>query len=333
MIEIGISDACLSRLRVAWNPLAEIFASAALLARYRQNLQFPYRSWMMHAGRATAEGDGVAMLAWAGRWPLGCLPWFLLSEMDDNPPRELDDLLVGLGKASPERVRSRLLADYPAGVPEAFAEFAATPAAALAELVDMAKDYASAVLRPYWPVICDTAEGEILRCGQAFTTRGVDGLLADLPARIRWTRPALALNAAAAPDRPLVSPQQLRLIPLVFLRDQVLMYQFGETLCVAYQSSGAANLALPGRQVAPPDDGLTMLLGRSRATLLLSLQRPSTTTALAARLELAASTVSEHLATLRSAEIVERRRRGNRVYYALTDRGKDLLALFGEAGS
>jgi DNA-binding transcriptional ArsR family regulator len=46
---------------------------------------------------------------------------------------------------------------------------------------------------------------------------------------------------------------------------------------------------------------------------------------------MAASTVSHHLAVLREAELVRRRRLGNRVFYELNDTGRALMALL--AGS
>jgi DNA-binding transcriptional ArsR family regulator len=47
---------------------------------------------------------------------------------------------------------------------------------------------------------------------------------------------------------------------------------------------------------------------------------------------MAASTVSHHLAVLREAELVLRRRLGHRVFYELNDTGRALLALLGASG-
>jgi DNA-binding transcriptional ArsR family regulator len=44
---------------------------------------------------------------------------------------------------------------------------------------------------------------------------------------------------------------------------------------------------------------------------------------------MAASTVSHHLAVLRGAELVLRRRLGHRVFYELNDTGRALMALLG----
>src|SRR5512145_1015160 len=59
----------------------------------------------------------------------------------------------------------------------------------------------------------------------------------------------------------------------------------------------------------PPPDTLARLLGRSRAALLVDLVAPATTTALARRHRLGASTVSEHLHALRDGGLVSSSRR------------------------
>ena len=75
----------------------------------------------------------------------------------------------------------------------------------------------------------------------------------------------------------------------------------------------------------PPPRALAALLGRTRALLLTSLDEPTSTTALAARLGLSASGVSRHLIALRDAGLVSTTRHGHDVRYARTRLGGDLL--------
>lgn len=68
-------------------------------------------------------------------------------------------------------------------------------------------------------------------------------------------------------------------------------------------------------------DALVRLLGRGRATVLAALTDPTTTTALARRPDLAPSSVSVHLTTLRDAGLLVARRYGHQVLYERTPLG------------
>lgn len=77
-----------------------------------------------------------------------------------------------------------------------------------------------------------------------------------------------------------------------------------------------------------PETGpaLARLLGANRAAVLAALDAPSTTTALAHRLGLAPSSVSEHLSVLRDAGLLVSRRHGHQVRYERTPLGITLAA-------
>jgi DNA-binding transcriptional ArsR family regulator len=80
----------------------------------------------------------------------------------------------------------------------------------------------------------------------------------------------------------------------------------------------------------PVDEALRAVLGAGRASVLKNLVVPSTTTELARSLAGSPGTVSQHLARLRGAGLVEPHRRGRRDYYRLSLCGEQLLDLFGE---
>lgn len=99
--------------------------------------------------------------------------------------------------------------------------------------------------------------------------------------------------------------------------------------CLGYQARGAANLSMQLDGGPEADhDRLSVLLGRSRASVIRHLATPRTTTTLADMLGLAPSTVSEHLALLVSSAAALRFRRANKVYYQLSDAGRGLLRDF-----
>jgi DNA-binding transcriptional ArsR family regulator len=70
---------------------------------------------------------------------------------------------------------------------------------------------------------------------------------------------------------------------------------------------------------------LSALLGRTRAAMLAALAEPATTSALAARLDVTAGAVSQHLNVLRDAGLVTTARDGRQVLHVRTSRADALL--------
>jgi DNA-binding transcriptional ArsR family regulator len=68
-----------------------------------------------------------------------------------------------------------------------------------------------------------------------------------------------------------------------------------------------------------------LLLGAPRARLLEALCSPATTTALARRLAVTPSAVSQHLAVLHRGGLVDRHRSGRTVLYQTSELGLALL--------
>jgi DNA-binding transcriptional ArsR family regulator len=71
---------------------------------------------------------------------------------------------------------------------------------------------------------------------------------------------------------------------------------------------------------------LARLIGSTRAAILAGLNTPCTTTELADRHGLAASSASAHLCVLRDAGLLVSTRRGRRVYYERTALGEAVTA-------
>ncbi|WP_052460306.1 ArsR/SmtB family transcription factor [Microbacterium gorillae] len=94
------------------------------------------------------------------------------------------------------------------------------------------------------------------------------------------------------------------------------------TPTLTYSPRGAG--ALWDRPVDAHASPLNALLGGMRATILLHLDVPMTTTQLAVQLMTAAATVSDHLKVLAAADLLQSVRRGREVYYSRTARGDEL---------
>ena len=92
---------------------------------------------------------------------------------------------------------------------------------------------------------------------------------------------------------------------------------------IAYPAPGVELLWEP---VNEPPAALERLLGSTRALVLAAIEHPLSTTAIARRHSLSASSVSSHLAALRDAGLAASTRRGHEVLYRRTPLGDRLLS-------
>ncbi|NRQ37596.1 winged helix-turn-helix transcriptional regulator [Nonomuraea sp. NN258] len=102
--------------------------------------------------------------------------------------------------------------------------------------------------------------------------------------------------------------------------------------CVYLDPPRAYGLTYPALGVAAlwesdaPAGGLVALLGRGRATVLLALDGPASTSQLVAQLSMTLGGVGDHLAVLRRAGLVSRSRSGRSVLYSRTPLGDALVS-------
>jgi DNA-binding transcriptional ArsR family regulator len=91
---------------------------------------------------------------------------------------------------------------------------------------------------------------------------------------------------------------------------------------IVYPARGIADL---WQSPTPPPHALVRLIGRTRALLLASLDKPASTGALAGIFGLSPSGISGHMIALRNAGLIAGRRDGHEVRYARTPLGSQLL--------
>ncbi|MEU4197451.1 DUF5937 family protein [Kribbella sp. NPDC026611] len=178
------------------------------------------------------------------------------------------------------------------------------------------------LIRPDWPRISRLLEDDIAYRGQQLTDDGLAGLFDDLHPSLTWEDDRLIASRLRAEDRDLTG-QGLLLIPGVFAWPHLVIVTdqaYHPTL--VYPARGAARL---WSDAPAPPDSLARLLGRTRATLLVALDPPATTSALATDHGLALATVAEHLSALADAGLANRRRTGHRVHYRRTEVGQAVV--------
>ena len=203
--------------------------------------------------------------------------------------------------------------------------FVSDPAGTLAELVEQMRTFWDAALAPWWTRISALLESEIASRARRLVAVGAQAAFTGLHQTITWDDGTLYVHPTKKEPADVdLAGRGLLLIPSAFTWPNV----WPRTdppwdPALVYPTSGIADLWEPDGR---PDDALASLLGRRRAQLLLELDRPASTLELAQRMGVGPGSVSEHLAVLRRAGLVMRRREGRRVLYARTARGDNLRA-------
>ena len=141
-------------------------------------------------------------------------------------------------------------------------------------------------------------------------------------------------EAEQADPRVTLGPDGLVLVPSVFAwPDWSIKKATSTQTTLLYPARGAATvwegaLAAGAAAAASSADvaAVELLLGAPRARVLGALCSPATTTALARRLGVTPSAVSQHLAVLYRGGLVDRWRSGRTVLYQTSELGLALLA-------
>ncbi|MFI7066941.1 DUF5937 family protein [Kribbella sp. NPDC050124] len=195
-------------------------------------------------------------------------------------------------------------------------------AGARERLADEIESAWEALVRPDWQLISRVLDDDIAYRGQQLTDGGLAALFDDLHPTLAWEDDRLIATRYREPDHELTG-QGILLVPGVFAWPHLVMVldpSYQPT--VVYPARAAARL---WSDAPAPPDPLARLLGRTRATLLVALDPPATTSALSKQYGLALATVAEHLAALYDAGLATRRRTGHQVHYRRTEVGQAVI--------
>jgi DNA-binding transcriptional ArsR family regulator len=315
-IRFGPSD--LARVRFSVSPLIELWQSVrALQSPVARPLHSP---WLVEA-RAGVEDLDVAMLR-ALQPPRGRSPDFV-HPPPDGPCGELELELERMVATPRDQIRGEILGDgSEEDVPPVLRPFLETPEAAVEGLADLLRSYWQRVLEPHWERIRTGLEGDVLYRAQQMAGGGLRALLDDIDQSVRYDDARLVIEKSW--DRSLdLRGRGLVLVPSVFVWPAVAIVDHAPwqpTLIYPARGSG-----LVWEPVGPPSEGLAALIGTRRATILASLEGPCSTTGLAHRLEVGPASISQHLAVLHDAGLIERHRVGRVVLYRRSPAGNLLV--------
>ncbi|MGW1878997.1 ArsR/SmtB family transcription factor [Streptomyces sp. NPDC001975] len=196
---------------------------------------------------------------------------------------------------------------------------------ALRELGAALHRYHDTALAPYAPSALACAGRDTARRAELLLEQGSEAMLNSLGPGMRWRPPILEVSYPVNRDLHLAG-RGLCLIPSFFCHNHPIGLADPELPPVLIYPVARAPLWIPRASAdGPGGQGLEELIGPTRATALRFLDTGHTTTALATRLCVSASTASRHAAALRRAGLVGTERLGTSVLHTRTRLGTALV--------
>jgi hypothetical protein len=181
------------------------------------------------------------------------------------------------------------------------------------------------LIRPWWPRIRDVLAADIAYRTGVLADGGLVAVLAGLHPKVRWDSDTLTVDIGPDAERD-VGAAGLVLMPSTFEWPNVgVMLDEPWQPTVDYPARGIAALWESTSDASESSAALRRLIGRTRATLLVALTEPTSTTGLARRCALPNSTVSEQLQILRDAGMVTTHRVGRYLQHTRTPLGTQLV--------
>jgi DNA-binding transcriptional ArsR family regulator len=321
MTLLRLSSLALSRSRFALSPLAETLASVMVLnASHADPWLAPWHARHQAAFRAGLDADpfahGIVRLLTSTTW----MPGHVVIPPTAGMRTTIDSELAQVARIPDSTVRCELEKSAAHSWNEHDLRWLAGRALA-ARTADLFRHIWTAHVAPDWPRRRALLERDVTYRAGLLAAYGWPRALQQMSRRSAWVgTDAIRFSDRPSPDR-VVGEDGMQFVPIAAI-------SAGTWLCETPPASYA--LVYPARGTATthlhpaPGQALGRLIGTGRAAILHELQRPATTSELAAHLGLSLGTVGDHLAVLRNADLVTGTRIGRRVVYHRTETG-DLL--------
>jgi DNA-binding transcriptional ArsR family regulator len=247
----------------------------------------------------------------------------------NHPLVDFEEELEVMLATPASQIRAEVMSAYEGvPLPRVLEPFLKAPRRAIEQLAELMRVYWERCLADDWPRIRSLLEQDVLYRARQIADGGTARLFCDLDPNVSWKAGVLRVECDKCESDLNLDERGLLLVPSAFVWPIVTIVTAEPWQpALAYPARGIGMLWSPG-QTAPPD-ALERLLGRTRATLLVSLDSPRSTTELAGALGVTPGGVSQHLAVLRDAGLVCGRRVARSVLYMRSCEGDDLLAAAG----
>jgi DNA-binding transcriptional ArsR family regulator len=181
-------------------------------------------------------------------------------------------------------------------------------------------------VRPDWPRRRQVLEADIVARTRQLSTGGWSAALGELSSGVRWLGDGrLQINAYDYPPQD-IAGGQLMFVPTTTARSGWVTWDQPDRYGIVYPCSGLLADVVDAHNGSSPSpaDALSRLIGPARALVLTQLGTPRSTSQLVAITGYGLGSVGGHLAVLRAAGLVARRRAGRSVLYFRTPDGDQL---------
>lgn len=324
MIAIQIQPQDIVHIRFAYSPLVELVKSYRILQL--PELHARYQTWV---DAATDALQGTMFPYMDALMTLQYCAQFLMPTPLE-PVRDFADEIANLRTLPSAQIRQETLNVLAvAPLTSARQAFLDAPQCALECLIAELVEYWERTLSIYWRRMIPILENDILYQAKSLALNGAEITLDQLAQNTAYDGGMLKIdirNNRAFPNEINLNGHGLQLVPSIFKDTSNFHGYPHKRPMVMYSARGGGLLEPDGQQEAR--ESLRLLVGESKARLLIALQTPLHTQELSQRLGLTAGAISQHLNRLQESGMVEAHRSGYYVYYRLSHRGQKLLDLF-----
>lgn len=303
---------------------SQVTETVHALRTFQRSSPSPYDDWARTVGPRMDDPllrMLVALIPVDGFVP----PWFPLPGVERPDGTSFGEVavivehLVGVG---PDDVRSWMAEKLPRPPAEMRPLIESEqPGTLLGEALQLAWEV---LVAPWWPTMLRYLEADIAWWTTLAGEAGMGAMLARLHSRVTWDGIDLVVSPTRTAQRYDRTGSGLLLVPTVFNAPYAGLAAYDPSHTWLVFSTRSAGLVFD-QGVDPADDGLTALLGRTRAAVLRWTTSPRTTSEISRAASMSMGTVSEHLGVLRQSGLVSSERHGREVLYRPTRLGWQLL--------
>lgn len=317
MDQIIIRDA-VARLRFAPSPLAEL-ALSTMIVRYPERHPFHAR-WFAEtsAARRKVGEDRILTLINPDKW--------IIDTLLQHPVRRgasFGQEFAALSRVEPAVFRRDVERVW--GTPPD--EMGRTDAAIKAFVLATVSDYWHACFEGYWPAFKAVLDADVTFRGATLAADGVAAAVAGATPSFIVRGNDLVLPLRTGSDLGFDAPSDARgvtLLPTLVKWGMNLPNRSDSDLVFSYRARGRGRLQSSDIDTRP---GLIGILGRTRTELLISLDEPASSTAVAIFMGVTTTAVNQHLRALSRAGLLQSSRFGRFVLYERTSLGDSLVGV------
>lgn len=298
-------------------PMMELITAVALLRR--RSVPPVLGEWQRRARR---EYPAPARPLLSLVPPSGLAPMFL-----DPLSQGLEDGLDLVLSSPTACVQAGLRRLYAAGQPQPqwVRQLAVQDGDAWRTLEDSLRLAYDCILADSWNRIQSAFDAERAWRTRLLAEQGLHATLAGLGPGGRWYGSTLVYDCPEDVEIPLTGHGVI-LVPSVLWQGRPLVAWNDDSASVLFYPATTPLPLLDAGNDRGTQDGLGVLLGRTRAAVLQLLVRERTTTEVAKHMDISKSSASDHTKALRQARLISTYRDGKAVWHCCTPLGLDLLA-------